>query len=315
MTLVSVIVPCRNGEPFVADAVRSVLAQNVDLEVVLVDDGSTDTSVQSVRAIGDPRVRIIEGPRTGVSSATNAALPHLRGQLMARCDADDLYPPGRLEWQCRWMNEHPQFDAVCGRFLMMTRDGSEVSEVAEGAIAEEVTAELSEGTTRTHFNTWMCRTAVIRALGGCRDYFTCGEDIDLMLRHAPAHRVWYEPRTWYRYRLHEGTTTHSMPSNQRVFLEQKAREFARQRQQTGADDLMRGAAPPVPEGGNCKPSLAAEQVQGVLLGRAWKEHRSGKKREALSTGVRACLTRPANFKAWRSLLVLALRPAGDNAPS
>src|SRR3954454_12043877 len=100
MPLVSVMIPCRNGEPFVESAVRSFLdQQGVDLEFILVDDGSTDTSRQTVEKIRDPRVRIVDGPRIGLAGVTNTALPLCRGELFARCDADDLYTPGRLAWQ------------------------------------------------------------------------------------------------------------------------------------------------------------------------------------------------------------------------
>lgn len=311
MPLVSVMIPCRNGEPFIGDAVRSVLAQDADLELIVVDDGSTDTSRETVLGIGDPRVRIIDGPRTGLPGVTNCALPHMRGELMARCDADDLLPPGRLGWQAKWMQDHPDFDALCGRFEMMTQAGKHVSEVGGGDVAEEVTGELADGVTRTHWNTWMFRTDVVRKLGGCRPYFRLGDDIDLMLRHAPDHRVWYEPRMWYRYRLHEGTMTHVMPNNQRLFLEAKCREFARQRKETGADDLMRGIAEPEPEAGASKPYLAVDQVQGVLLGRAWGEHKSGRKGRAIATGFRACMQRPTNLGAWKSLVALGLKGAGS----
>jgi glycosyltransferase involved in cell wall biosynthesis len=313
MPLVSCMIPCRNGEPFVESAVRSVLDQEgVDLEVVVVDDGSTDTSRQTVLGIGDKRVKVIDGPRTGLAGVTNAALPHMRGDVFVRNDADDLYPPGRLKFQLDWMTAHPAFAAVCGKFDMITGGGDHVSTVGgppDGSpdVACDVTDELGRGVTRTHWNAWMFRTDVVRKLGGCRPWFTLGDDLDLMMRFAPHHRVWYEPRVWYQYRLHEGTAAHSMPNNRRVFFEEQAKHFIRQRVATGTDDLEQGKAPPIPEAGAVKPYYAKDQIQDVLIGKAWKEHAGGRKGAAIKTGVKAVATKPANLAAWKSLAALVVK--------
>jgi glycosyltransferase involved in cell wall biosynthesis len=313
MPLISVMIPCRNGEPFIESAVRSVLDQEgVDLEVVVVDDGSTDTSRQTVLGLGDKRVKMIEGPRTGLAGVTNAALPHMRGDVFVRNDADDLFPPGRLKFQLDWMTAHPEFAAICGKFDMITRAGEYVSTVGgppNGGpdVACEVTHELAEGVTRTHWNAWMFRTEVVRKLGGCRGWFTLGDDLDLMMRHAPNHRVWYEPHVWYKYRLHEGTAAHSMPNNRRVFFEEQAKRFIKQRVATGTDDLEQGNPPPIPEAGTVKPYYAKDQIQNVLIGRAWKEHAAGQKGAAIKTGMKALFTKPANVTAWKTLAALVVK--------
>src|SRR3954452_16610841 len=88
MPLITVLIPMRNAEPYVEAAVRSVLAQEgVELEVIVIDDGSTDRSPQMVRAIGNQRVRIIPGPQRGIAAAFNAGLAAARGEMLARCDA------------------------------------------------------------------------------------------------------------------------------------------------------------------------------------------------------------------------------------
>src|SRR3954447_8019302 len=81
MPLLSVIIPMRNAEPFVRAAVESVVAQEgVDLEVIIVDDGSLDRSVHIVKEIADPRIRMIPGPRQGISAAFNAGLAAAKGE-------------------------------------------------------------------------------------------------------------------------------------------------------------------------------------------------------------------------------------------
>src|SRR3954447_12910319 len=81
MPLLSVIIPMRNAEPFVRAAIESVLAQGgVELEVIVVDDGSLDRSVAIVKELYDPRIRIVPGPRQGISAAFNAGLHAAHGE-------------------------------------------------------------------------------------------------------------------------------------------------------------------------------------------------------------------------------------------
>jgi hypothetical protein len=65
----------------------------------------------------------------------------------------------------------------------------------------------------------------------------------------------------------------------------------------------------VPEAGNVKPYYAKDQIQNVLIGRAWKEHSSGQKVRAIKTGFKAVLTKPGNFSAWKSLAALMVKKA------
>src|SRR4051794_2590211 len=129
MPLISVIIPMRNAEPFVKAAVESVLAQGeVELEVIVIDDGSTDRSADVVRAIDDPRVRVIPGPQKGISAAFNTGLAEARGEFLARCDADDLSPPRRLEWQLEFLLEHPEFAAISGSFTTIDARGKTIAD-------------------------------------------------------------------------------------------------------------------------------------------------------------------------------------------
>lgn len=305
--MVSVVIPTRNGEPYIRQTLEQVLAQTgCSLEVVMVNDGSTDGSEQTAASMNDPRLRIVDGPCQGIAPSVNAGLAAARGKYVVRCDADDLLPPGRLQWQVDWLEAHPEFAAVCAMFHTISDKGKPLAPMRTGATAMEITSELHTGKTRTHFGTFMTRAEVLRKIGGARPYFNGTEDIDLQLRIATDHRVWYEPVHSYDYRLHGTSTTHVQPSLKREFLTETAREFARQRAAGRDDDLALGQPPEVPED-DSKGIDTRDHVTGMLMSEAWQKHKSGQRVPAIASGWRACCHHPASWPTWKSFFMLLVK--------
>jgi glycosyltransferase involved in cell wall biosynthesis len=298
----------RNAERFVEETLRSILPQAaVELEVVVVDDGSTDRSADVVARMNDPRVKVVPGPRQGIAAALNSGLAHATGDYFCRCDADDFYEPDRFRAQLDFLESHPEFGAVCGQYTMVSASGKLVDRKPENADAGEITDELRAGRGRTHLCTFMVRMSLLRQLNGFRPYFIGTEDNDFQLRLGDASRVWYEPVPRYVYRLHGESITHTQPTEERKFLERMAREFQLQRQTGRQDDLDLGRAPPVPKGIPPVAEDVRKHVQDVLIGRAWKEHSRGKKWDAFRIGLSACLKRPIRIETWRSLAALVMK--------
>ena len=122
----SVVIPAYNAAATVAASVRSALAQTLEqIEVIVVDDGSTDDTAAVVDALGDPRVRIVSQANRGLPSARNAGIAASRGELIALLDSDDLLLPGYLALSREAIARTPQagfaytdayvFDADTGR--------------------------------------------------------------------------------------------------------------------------------------------------------------------------------------------------------
>lgn len=322
--IISVIMPMRNAAAYVREALTSLLAQDWDrLEIVVVDDGSTDTSASIVQSLNDPRIKLVPGPRKGIAAALNAGLAVASGELFCRCDADDWYPANRLGRQARMMIDRPDLGAVCGTFTMVTASGRRITDQIWGTDATEISDEIRSGVGRTHFCTFMVRMEIVRKLGGFRDYFIGTEDSDFILRLGEVCKIWYEPTLAYLYRLHGESITHTQPSAQRKFLEKTMVEFQKQRLATGADDLMRGNPPALPTHLANDAEKTHDQVQHVLLGQAWKQHAAGQRLSAIKTGLRAVMSRPRNLGAWKSWLALVVKPArplklnnaGSHAPT
>lgn len=308
--LVSVIVPLYNAEKFVLAALKSILQeQRIPLEVIVINDRSTDNSLKQISSfLNDDRLRIIDNPGKGIADALNAGLAIARGEFITRCDADDLYPPGRLVQQVDWLKQHPEYGAICGGYSAINSRGATVIQFECGDRAEEITQEMRNGKTRTHLSTFTVQAETLRALGGFRPYFSTAEDIDLQLRLAEVCQVWYEPGVYYYYRLHNTSITHCVSSGQREFFHSIAYQFQQQRLTEGQDDLQRGYAPLVPN--NCQttqPFTARQHVQSLLVGRAWQEHKQGERFQAVLTGIQAVLTEPNNWSVWRSLIALVVK--------
>ena len=302
---VSVVMPMRNAEKYVAAALISVLEESsISLEVVVVEDGSTDRSLDQVKRIGDPRVRVVEGPRRGFSASMNAGISAARGNIIMQCDADDLYPSGRISEQVDWLESNPRFDAVCGAFSTIDVGGRPITAMNSRSHAADITEDLRSGRVQTSFCTYAVRAPFLKNSGGFREYFVTGGDIDLQLRLGEAGRVGYVPRCWYHYRIHGTSITHQQPTLERKFFERMAYECQVERKSLGSDAIARGLPPPVPKCGRSGAHGANAHVQGLLLGRAWREHSLGNKWQALWTGTRAVMTRPSQLNAWRSLAAL-----------
>jgi hypothetical protein len=220
-----------------------------------------------------------------------------------------------LVQQAKWLTEHPEFGALCGGFSTIDSKGNPLSDLGCKEEAQEITEELRNGEIRTHIGTFAIRTEVVRAAGGSREYFDCFEDFDFQLRVGETCRVWFEPEIYYIYRLHQNSSSHSTSYTKNNFYCSIAFEFQRQRRTQGSDDLERGCPPPVPDGRKAPPWDAAWHAQKMLIASAWLEHQAGHKQQALVKGMRSVMALPVNPRAWRSLLALALKPAGSKSGS
>lgn len=114
--LVSVIIPTYNGERFIAATLDAVLAQtHPQVEIIVVDDGSTDSTCQVVSQVV-PSVRLLVQRNAGVSAARNAGLAVARGSHVIFLDQDDIWHPTQLARQMAWMAQHPDCGAVVCRY-------------------------------------------------------------------------------------------------------------------------------------------------------------------------------------------------------
>jgi glycosyltransferase involved in cell wall biosynthesis len=119
--LISVIVPAYNGETVLAAALQSVREQSYqNLEVLVVDDGSTDRTLEIARAAArlDARFQVFSQANTGVSGARNLAISHAKGDWLAFLDADDAWLPDKLRAQMALVAEDPQVNLLFSNYFL-----------------------------------------------------------------------------------------------------------------------------------------------------------------------------------------------------
>jgi glycosyltransferase involved in cell wall biosynthesis len=191
----------RNAAPTITASIDSVLSQtHANLELIIVDDGSSDTTPQILAALTDPRIRIFHQSHTGPSSARNLALAHARGEYIAPIDADDIWLPAKLEWQQQALTRRPDAALAYGWTNFVDPQLKPLypddRATAEGHLLEEL---LRKNFICCGSNTLMRRTAVLAA-GGFDESLQAAEDWELHTRLAARHPFAAVPEVVVLYR-------------------------------------------------------------------------------------------------------------------
>lgn len=210
MPKVSVVVPLYNKGPWVEECLRSVLAQDLkDLEVIVVDDASTDDGPQRVRALaqGDARLRLLELPvNVGPGLAAQAGMDAAQGTYILRADADDVQLPGRVTAQVEYLDAHPEVGALSAQMDLLGRPGERYTVPLDH---EALRVELLFGVAL--FQPVMALRRSVLLEHGIRyraEWPRFGEDWLLQLELARVTRMANLPEARVQYRVGPQNTTH-----------------------------------------------------------------------------------------------------------
>ena len=186
---VSVLMGVWNGASQVREAVASVLSQTAaDLELIVVDDGSTDATPGILASFRDPRLRVERRARGGLTSALNAALALARAPLVARLDADDAALPERLERQLAFLMAHPEVGLLGTAAREVDASGGEVAIVRPPTDDAAIRRALIRRNPFVHSSVMM-RRVVLEEAGGYDDAFPVAQDYDLWMRMSRVTRM------------------------------------------------------------------------------------------------------------------------------
>lgn len=203
MTPISIGIPFYNAQEFLADAIRSVFAQTYrNWELILVDDGSTDRSLEIARAVKDSRVRVFsDGQNRKLPYRLNQITAEARYDFVGRMDADDLMSPTRFEKEMAVLGAHPEVDLVSTGVCSIAKDGRPIGirNPAPGGVTIHDILPM-KGCVITHAailgrKAWFLRNPY-------EDSLRNGQDAELWVRACAVNdlRIWRIPEPLYYYR-------------------------------------------------------------------------------------------------------------------
>ena len=218
--LVSVVMPAFNSSQTIESAIDSVLAQDYPhLQLIVVDDGSTDGTPDRVLARYGARVSLHSQMNRGPAAARNVGLKAAQGKYVAFLDADDIWLPGKVRRQVAYLDQHPGVEAVFGRFVRWEANAAGQFAAPAGVDAEpapvkerltspsgQIYADLLLDSA-VHIITAMVRRSVFDDIGRFDEGLATGEDYDFWLRLAWGHRIDQLDAVLAWYRIHPGSLT------------------------------------------------------------------------------------------------------------
>lgn len=304
--LVSVVLPTHDRLAYLREAVDSVFAQTVgDWELILADDGSTDGTVEWARTLDDPRVRLIELPRTANPAfVRNRALEAARGRWVAFLDSDDAWAPDKLEAQLAALRDAPGARWSYGDCEIMDVRGDPVSRERFRSwlpISGRITLPLLAYRAQVSCPSVMVERALLAEVGPFDEGLPKCEDFEMWLRLAEVAECVAVPGRRVRVRLHWGSSTRDNPRVE----EDTIAVFRRFAAGTRSREARR---------------VCRRQIAFHALRLAWRRGQRGDRAGSLRALATALRARPLDPHPWRALSDWARgrvprRPPEDQPPT
>lgn len=308
---VSVVIPCFNTERYIAATLRAVRAQaGVELEIIVVDDGSTDGSASLVER-DFPEVRLLRKPNGGVAAARNAGIEAATGDWVAFCDADDIWLPAKLTAQLQAMQDAPGCRMSYTAWHVWTSAEPE----PEPALLQRLAAEAGDTSRWAGATGWlypellldcvvwtstvMMQRSLLAETGGFDTSLRIGEDYDLWLRASRLTRIERVARPLALYRQHPSSITRSAP-----------RENYRGRVVQRALDTWGLAGP---DGRLADAAAVRAELAGSWSQFAYTQLQAGQREAARGSVRKALRIQPGHWPSWK-LLLRSWLPRGGRKP-
>lgn len=215
----SIIIPAYNGAKTIAETIESVLHQTLkDIEIIVVNDGSTDHTSDVVRQFSDPRLKLIEQENAGVAAARNHGATVSRGRYLTFIDADDLWTPEKVEDQVNALEANPDAGAVYSWIDWVDEEGNYIRD--GGFIDTEYNTYLQIlliDIVQSGSNTMIRREAYFE-VGGYEGSLHPAEDWDFWLRLAERYEFICVPKLQVHYRQVRGSASTNATKMEAVSL-------------------------------------------------------------------------------------------------
>jgi GT2 family glycosyltransferase len=219
LPLVSVVIPTYNRKQYIQEAINSALAQTYPaVEIIVVDDGSTDDTDQVLKARYGERIRYVFQDNQGESVARNKAICLSRGQYVALLDSDDVWLPTKLERQVALMERQPELGLVSCHALKIDAQGNltRSTPVHTGQTTNIVSLETLLLNSPLYCSTVLIRKHCLDQVGLFAEGIRYGEDRDLFLRVAARSQVGFVDEPLVSLRSHTGAQSRPLVPKQEV---------------------------------------------------------------------------------------------------
>lgn len=201
--IISVVLPTRNGGKYIASSIESCLKQTrSDIELIVVDGGSTDNTLEIVCSFNDPRIKVIKQPEnTGkLPGALNIGFEHAVGEYWTWAQDDDYYSPEAFDVMVSYLEENPEIGMVYCGFYFIDADDQVIGE-SELHQPEDITWTNPVG------NCFMYRRKVAEMAGRYDESWVMVEDFEFWIRMNNITNLALIPGRYYYHRLHNHSLT------------------------------------------------------------------------------------------------------------
>ena len=207
---ITIIIPLYNGEKHIAQTLEALLLQSLkEFQIIVIDDGSTDSSFRKVTEIKDSRIRLIRQRNLGLAVALNNGINQCTSKYIARNDQDDISFPQRLEKQLAYMKANPDVDCIFSHYTKFgkKRGWRNLDKQCNQSGTSKKFQGIEDGCQLA--STLFAKTTVIQSLGGYRQEYYPSDDWDMELRLLQQAEIHILQEPLVAYRFHFGANTYS----------------------------------------------------------------------------------------------------------
>lgn len=296
----SVVMTVYNGENYIEAAVQSILSQDIsDIPILIVNDGSTDTSGRILAQIAkqNPHIRVFNQENRGIPESVNELFGMVSTEYVTRMDADDISLPGRFSRQIAYLDAHPEIDVLGAHALYIDSDGRPIYVPKLPLEHDEIDTANLRGACSFIQSSVMMRSAIVRRVGGYDPHYRAAQDLDFWLRAAEHGRLANLPDVLLKYRITQSGVSGRNVSRQAELAAHACRSAWRRR---GLPDQ------PLPTT-HWRPLATKSSLYKFALQWGWQAWNAGNQATARHFFRHAIRLAPFSREAWTALAVAMIR--------
>lgn len=299
--LVSVQMPVFNGVEHLAESIESILNQTFkNFEFIIIDDGSTDASLEILQryAAKDSRIRLLSRENRGLSATQHELVTLARGEFIAQLDQDDIALPQRLALQVDFLNKNSAVVCVGGSYQLIDGAGRYLTTLRLPTDNLEIQAANLQGHCALLHPAAMMRRGAVLSVGSYDTSYNTATDIDLWLRLGEIGELANLDLVILKYRLHDKSASENAGSSQREEARRACESAWRRR---GVVGVFNASSAWRPGCDNASKMLFALQY-------GWWAWNSCQRSTAIYYGWKAVKLQLYSWASWKLLLVALIKP-------